>query len=325
MTLPNNKSIAQILKDHPEYALANGIPRQKKIYSPSQKQTEQAFAFKWSKRDIYESNAIYTDPNSAQWLNERYSLPNINFSNLLEGKTVLDAGCGAGFSALLLFGELLNTCRYIGADISAAVDVAAQRFAEKKVRGEFIQVDLLDLPEELGSFDIIFSEGVLHHTDSTEKAIRYLSTKLKNGGYFMFYVYNKKGPIREFTDNYIRSRIADMTDEEAFQALTPLTKLGKLLGELNLELNIEEPIEILDIPAGTINLQRLLYWHVFKIFYHPNFTLDRMNLVNFDWYRPFNCHRQTPDEVKEWVRSSGLDILKINVQEAGITVIAIKR
>ena len=320
MTLLNNNSLAEILKGSPEYDLVNGIPRQKKVYSPSQTQTEQAFAFKWSKRDTYESDAVYA--TSKKWLNERYGLPDTPFSKLLEGKTLLDAGCGAGFSVLLLFGELLNTCRYIGADISEAVDVAAQRFAEKNVRGDFIQVDLLDLPEELGSFDIIFSEGVLHHTDSTEKAIRYLATKLNPGGHFMFYVYNKKGPIREFTDDFIRSRIAGMTDEEAWKALEPLTMFGKLLGDLNLEINIKEPIDVLDIPSGKINLQRFFYWHVFKAFYKPEFNLDEMNHVNFDWYRPHNCHRQTPDEVRTWVETSGLEILKMDVQQAGITVVA---
>lgn len=320
MTLPDNTCLAEILRDNSEYALVNGIPRQKKVYSPSQRQTEQTFAFKWSKRDTYESDAVYAA--SKKWLNERYGLPDTDFSKLLEGKTLLDAGCGAGFSALVLFGELLNACRYIGADISEAVDVAAQRFAEKNICGEFIQVDLLDLPEALGSFDIIFSEGVLHHTDSTEKAIRYLATKLNPGGYFMFYVYNKKGPIREFTDDFIRSRIADMTDEEAWKALEPLTKLGRLLGDLNLEIEIEEPIDVLDIPSGKINLQRFFYWHLFKAYYRPDWGLEEMNHVNFDWYRPQNCHRQTPDEVRDWVKSSSLDILKMDVQEAGITVVA---
>lgn len=322
MTLPNT-SLAEILKDNPEYALANGIPRQKKVYSPSQTQTEQTFAFKWSKRETYESDAVHVA--SKKWLNERYGLPDTSFSKLLEGKTVLDAGCGSGYSALLLFGELLNTCRYIGADISTAVDVAVQRFAEKRVRGEFIQVDLLDLPEDLGAFDIIFSEGVLHHTDSTEKAIRYLATKLNPGGYFMFYVYNKKGPIREFTDDLIRSRIADMTDEEAWKALEPLTKLGKLIGDLNVEIDIGEPINVLNIPAGKINLQRFFYWHLFKAYYRQDWNLDEMNHVNFDWYRPHNCHRQTPDEVRTWTESSGLEILKMDVQEAGITIVARRR
>ena len=311
------------LKDNPDYIFDSGIYRQKSVYTQAQEQTGKSFGFKWEKRNTYESNAM--ESASKKWLLERYTLSDISLDDLIRGKTVLDAGCGSGYSASLLFAELLNCCDYLGIDISNAVDVAKDRFAERGLRGNFLQANILDLPEEIGNFDVIFSEGVLHHTDSTERAIKYLSTRLAAGGYFMFYVYNKKAPIREFSDDYVREKIAPLTDEEAWKALEPLTKLGMLLGELNIELDIKDPIDILDIPAGQINLQRLFYWYIFKAYYRPEFTLDEMNHINFDWYRPTNCHRQTPQQVTNWVDSCGLDILKIDIQEAGITVIAKKK
>lgn len=315
-------SVAELLASSPDYILENGIPRQKAIYTPSQSQTQNAFGFKWHKRDTYESEAFQRLSNS--WLQERYALSGHTMSSLVAGKTVLDAGCGAGLSALLLFGDVLKECRYVGVDISNAVDVAAQRFLEHKMPGEFVQASLMNLPSELGNFDVILSEGVLHHTDSTEKAVRYLSGKLNPGGLFMFYVYKKKGPVREFTDDYIREKLASMTDDEAWKALEPLSKLGKQLGELDIQLDIEEPIDVLEIPAGKINLQRLFYWHIFKAYHRPEWTLDEMNHVNFDWYRPTNAWRQTLDEVRSWMELEGLDILKMDVQDAGITVIARK-
>jgi hypothetical protein len=33
-----------------------------------------------------------------------------------------------------------------------------------------------------------------------------------------------------------------------------------------------------------------------------------MNHVNFDWFRPLNCHRQTPEQVRSWCAEAGLDI-----------------
>ncbi|PIE65086.1 MAG: SAM-dependent methyltransferase [Desulfobacterales bacterium] len=292
------------------------------MYSPAQEQTKQTFAFKWKKRDTYESNVV--SDLTKKWLQERYALPGITFEDLIKNKTILDAGCGSGVSSLLLFGDFLNQCRYIGVDISDAIEVALERFTEKKIKGEFLQADLLNIPEEFGSFDIIFSEGVLHHTDSTEKAIRTLAKRIREGGYFMFYVYNKKGPLREFTDDFIRDRLSTLNDEEAWEELVSLSKLGKSLGELNVEINIEEPVGLLGIPAGKINLQRLFYWHIFKCFYRPEWGIEEMNHVNFDWYRPQNCHRQTPEEVKSWVEASGLKIHKMDVQEAGITVVSQK-
>ena len=68
------------------------------------------------------------------------------------------------------------------------------------------RADLNDLPLKDASVDLIFSEGVLHHTDDTERAFHNIARLLKPGGHFLLYVYRKKGPIREFTDDYIRAR-----------------------------------------------------------------------------------------------------------------------
>ncbi len=68
--------------------------------------------------------------------------------------------------------EPVPRLRYLGVDVSAAVDVARQRFAERGISAAFLQADLSDLPLAEGSVDLMFSEGVLHHTDSTERALR---------------------------------------------------------------------------------------------------------------------------------------------------------
>ncbi len=182
----------------------------------------------------------------------------------------------------------------------------------------------MNLPLPAQSVDLIFSEGVLHHTDSTERALKSLARLLKPGGRFLFYVYRKKGPIREFTDDYIRDKLQAMTPREAWDALIPLTKLGKTLGALDIEIDVPEKIDLLEIPAGRINLQRLFYWHVFKAFYRSDMSLDELNHINFDWYAPRNAHRQRPEEVRRWCRDAGLAIEREIVELAGITVIARK-
>jgi arsenite methyltransferase len=306
------------------YIIKKSILRQKSLYSDCQEQTRDAFDYKWNKRETYESEAMKSA--SRTWLIERYFAGEImKINSLLKpGLKVLDAGCGSGYSAQLLFSQYFNDIHYLGVDISAAVDVAYQRFLESGSNGEFIQADLMDLPFRKPTFDLVFSEGVLHHTDSTEKAIHYLSTLLLPGGKFLFYVYNQKGPIREFTDDYIRKFLKNLNDKEAWDALVPLTKLGQALGEKNVIIDIPEAIPFLNIPAGKIDLQRFIYWYVFKAYYRPEFSLDEMNHINFDWYRPLNCHRQTPEQVKEWCSAAGLVIEHMNIQESGITVIARK-
>ena len=58
----------------------------------------------------------------------------------------LQSGCGAGMSGIELFGEHIDAVRYLGADISEAVDVAAARFAERNIDAAFIQADITRLP-----------------------------------------------------------------------------------------------------------------------------------------------------------------------------------
>lgn len=296
-------------------------------YSENQKQTEKAFSFKWEKRETYESEAVRK--NMKRWLFERYcdNDPGKLDKWLGHGpdrKIILDAGCGAGYSALLLFGDYLKFHDYFGVDISDAVYVAKKRFDEAGVPGDFLKENLQQLSIPDASVDMIFSEGVLHHTDNTANSIKYLSGKLKKNGLFLFYVYRKKSVIREFTDDCIRNAISGMPDEDAWNAMYPLSKLGKTLGDLNLEIEIEDDIDFLGIPKGKINIQRLFYWHIFKAYYRPDFNLDEMNHINFDWYRPANCHRHTDMEVRAFCEDAKLDIEHINIQEAGITVVARK-
>lgn len=140
----------------------------------------------------------------------------------------------------------------------------------------------------------------------------------------MFYIYAKKGPIREFVDDYIRERIRNLSDDEAWEKLKPLSKLGKVLGDLGIQIEIDENIDLLGIAKGKYDLQRFFYWHVAKLYYDRGYSLDEMNLVNFDWYRPLNAHRHSPEEVRGWCEELGLSIDRMHVEEAGITVIARK-
>jgi len=293
--------------------------------SEAQTQTREAFAFKWQKRDTYDSPAVQAA--SREWLFRRYCGGDpTQLDRWLAGgrKLILDAGCGAGHSGRLFFGDHLHAHDYLGVDISDAVEVARQRFQEAGLPGDFLRVDLMDLPLPDHSCDLIFSEGVLHHTDSTERAVKHLARKVKPGGLFLFYVYARKGPVREFTDDALREALRPLSDEAAWEALMPLTKLGKALGDLHVTVDIPEDIPLLGIPKGPLDIQRLFYWHVCKDYYRPDWTLEEMNHVNFDWFRPLNCHRQTPEQVETWVREAGLALEALRVEEAGITVVAVR-
>jgi hypothetical protein len=115
-----------------------------------------------------------------------------------------------------------------------------------------------------------------------------------------------------------------LTDEQAWEALKPLTKLGIILGELRQEIQVDSAIPFLGIEAGKLDLQRFFYWNICKTYYRPELSFDEMHHINFDWFRPLNCQRHTPEEILEWCQEAELKIEHLNLQEAGITVVARK-
>jgi SAM-dependent methyltransferase len=262
---------------------------------------------------------------SQAWLIQRYGFKDEKDVHIyFNGKCrILDAGCGSGFSTSLWMDPQWQGEFWIGVDISEAVDIARERLGSIR-NTHFIQADILKLPFLGNIFDTIFAEGVLHHTPSTELALRSLVPLLQKGGEIMFYVYRKKGPIREFTDDYVRNIISSLAPEEAWRQLRPLTKLGQALARLRTEVEVPEDIPCLGIRAGRYDIQRLIYWHFSKLFWNEGFTFEENNHVNFDWYHPRYGHRQTEEEVRRWCREAGLSIFHFDEQESGFTVRAIK-
>ena len=301
--------------------LTGGIVRDLAVTDIEQAQTRDTFAFKWSKRETYQSSAMRDTMRA--WLEQKYGNLIAALNLLPDQKAlVLDAGCGSAYSSSLLFELDWSRIEYVGADISAAVDLAAECVRPIASDSLFVQADLMTLPFPEQTFDLVFSEGVLHHAPSTREAVVATARLVRPGGLYAIYVYAKKSPVREFTDDHIRSIVSDLEPQDAWDMLMPLTKFGKALGELDAEIEVPEDVTVLGIPRGRINVQRLFYWHVCKLYYRPEFSLEEMNHINFDWFMPKYCHRQTPDQVRSWCEAAGLTIERLKSEEAGITVIA---
>lgn len=307
------------------YPIRAGIPRLLITDDVNQIQTRDTFAFKWKKRDTYDSPRFKSF--STEWALEKYGFASLQdwATYYNERSRILDLGCGSGYTSSLWLDTPYWTgaAMWVGLDISEGIDVARERVGHLS-NTHFVQADALSLPFRDESFDTVFSEGVLHHTPSTRQAIISGARVLEKGGEFHFYVYRKKGPVREFTDDYIRQAIAPMDDKEAWRSMRSLTKLGQALCELKAEVKIEEDIPLLGIPAGTCDVQRLVYWHFAKLFWNPSCSFEENVHVNFDWYRPAYAHRQTEEEVRQWCGEAGLNIIWFHEQESGFTVRAVK-
>lgn len=308
------------------YDIHNGIPRFVITTDGKQKQTEASFGYKWQREETYasaQSMKVY-----AKWLVEKYGFRDLkDMQHHFSTKTrILDAECGSGYSASVWVDDgwrAKSSASWIGIDISEAIDVAKKRLGPSE-RTQFIQGDVIEPPFKAESFDANFSEGVLHHTPSTERALKSLARLLAKEGEFMFYVYRRKGAIREFADDYIRDLVADMPPDQAWEMLEPLTKLGEALANLRATVDVPEDVPYLGIRAGQYDVQRLIYWHFLKLFWNEQYSFEENQHDNFDWYHPRYAHRQSKEEVRRWCEEAQLSVTHLNVQESGITVRAVK-
>src|SRR5437870_8713264 len=87
----------------------------------------------------------------------------------LRGLAVLDAGCGMGkFSYAASEG---GARAVIGVDLSDAVEVANAHLRNRP-NAHVVQASIYELPFRPGTFDFVFSIGVLHHLPDPERGFQ---------------------------------------------------------------------------------------------------------------------------------------------------------
>ena len=116
----------------------------------------------------------------------------------LKGKLVLDAGCGNG--------RLSHTLTKLGAevvgiDISSGVEHAFKTFKNNKIH--YIQGDITNIPIKDGTFDYVWSAGVLHHTPDTKKSFDRLVPLAKKGGKVYIWVYGWPSDMKNFKGDFV--------------------------------------------------------------------------------------------------------------------------
>ncbi len=237
---------------------------------------------------------------------------------------VFDIGCGSGIAGRAYFGDSLRKTRYIAIDMSLAIEQAKQDFAKENMVVGLVQAKIESLPFPAASADFVFCPGVLHYTPDMGAALKDLARVLKKGGRIISWVYQQQKPIRQVTDDYIRSVISKMAPDEAFEAMKPLTKLGIALGELKQTIDVPEDIPFLGIKAGNYDLQRFFYYHFMKLFYNPELPFTRHVVNNWNAYFPAHVLFHSIDELRKMVVAAGMEFEHFNDQGNGVALIARK-
>lgn len=151
------------------------------------------------------SDDIYFD-ETFKLTTERLTKNGIDPYEFFNDKTVLDAGCGSGkFSAAI---AKFGAKKVIGVDIGVKGLEFAEKQSKKVAYGtnlEFLEASLLNIPLEDNSIDIVWSNGVIHHTLNYEKCVSEFSRILKKDGNLFLYVNGRLGLFELLQDTLRRS------------------------------------------------------------------------------------------------------------------------
>jgi SAM-dependent methyltransferase len=313
--------------DFSEFSSRHAL-RQKKNELSRPKSAEQAktnttFSDKWRRFKQYGLEPEHKEFLFG-WYCKKLGVPNLKSLKgfYAEKKRVLEVGPGSGFNTRFIAEHCQG--EVFALDVS---DAALTTFENTRELANccVVQADLMDAPFPDESFDFVIADGVLHHTPDTRAAVESLYKKLAPGGQFFFYVYRKMGAARVFTDSHIRQNFMPLSPEDCYAACEGITELGRELSRLNVTVTLEKPITVLGIPAGTHNVQRLLYYNFLKCFWNEAFDYQTNNMVNFDWYHPHNAWQHTDEEVEGWLKDLGVKTYRFNdANPNGISVLLTK-
>jgi SAM-dependent methyltransferase len=287
-------------------------------------QTLISFRDKWEKnQQLAFSETQRVGSDIFDWiLNRNGFFSSEGFSCWLSGNVrILDAGCGNGRVTALLKKYADEAANIVGIDLTAA-SVARQNL--DGVAGvEIREKDLLGDLSDIGKFDLIYCQEVLHHTSDPKASFLNLSNCLTQTGEIAIYVYKQKAPLREHADDYIRGVISNLSYDKALSSMNELTEFSRLLSSLKVNVTVPE-VHVLGITAGEYDIQRLIYHFFLKCFWNPDLSFQENSAINYDWYHPQLCSRHTLPEVEEWFKEAGLEIIHRCVDHYGITVRGIK-
>jgi SAM-dependent methyltransferase len=282
--------------------------------------TARSFSDKWHRnRDLAFAQTLDETSEIFNWILGRngFDTPDALRAYLAGCGRILDGGCGNGRVTALLARYAPAGAEIVGIDLTAA-DVAAENLRDA-ANVTIHSRDLLGDLSDLGRFDFVYCQEVLHHTSAPERGFANLAALLAQDGELAIYVYKRKAPVRELTDDHVRAVIADMPYELAIEESRRIAEIGRALSAVGATITVPD-VPSLGIEAGEYDVQRFVYHFFMKCFWSDELDAEANAVLNYDWYHPQLSTRHTPDEVRGWFADAGLAVVHEHVDPYGITM-----
>lgn len=140
-------------------------------------------------RMTLQSDLIIPGAHIPYWHYKVHLAKYIFAGQFVEGKEVLDVGCGVGYGSHYLL--MRGATRIVGVDISEeAIQLAIANFREDNL--DFTVEDATSLPFAENSFDSVICIGMIDHVPDPEKVILEARRVLRDDGVFLCSVINKQ-------------------------------------------------------------------------------------------------------------------------------------
>jgi 2-polyprenyl-3-methyl-5-hydroxy-6-metoxy-1,4-benzoquinol methylase len=223
----------------------------------------------------------------------------------LQGKWVLDCGCGAGRFAEVAIGAGANV---VALDYSSAVDACLANLGQHP-NVHLVQGDIYALPFARGSFPFVYSLGVLQHTPDVAAAFAALPPMVSPQGQLCADFYEMtwkhrllpRHMLRVFTTRMSKQRVFRMCQRWVPRMLRLTKQIGRIPGIGRL---LVRAIPVAD------------YRNVYPL--TENQIEEWALLDTFDWLSPQYDQPQQREIVARWIAAAGF--AEASVSKAGFMV-----
>jgi len=181
------------------YEIRRGVPRLNTEMTGLERVAE-SFTFEWKAHldGRLEDDTVFGRSNDEEW---RYFAEATGLSgDGLRDAVVLDAGCGPAQVTRLVAEHGARVA--IGMDMNDAVEDTYARCREHP-NVHVVQGNVFAPPFKPAQFDLIWCNGVIHHTPDARRGHRSLSRFVKPGGVLYVWVYPKRFNPFRFTRDFL--------------------------------------------------------------------------------------------------------------------------
>ena len=216
----------------------------------------------------------------------------------MKGKWLLDVGCGSGRFAEIALSSGANV---VALDYSTAVDACYANLGHHP-NLHVVQGDVFALPFAPGSFDFVYSLGVLQHTPDVHRAFSALPPMVAPGGSLVVDYYEKRLTALLHSKYLLRPLTKRMNQETLFAMLEKivpvLLPVSQALGK---------------VPVAGRALKRLVPVanDDDNLPLTPRQLREWSLLDTFDWLGPEYDNPQDVPTARRWMEESGMRQIEI--------------